>query len=114
MKQPNQVVLAGVIDTATPVLKQQRQVRFNVMHGLPITAPVSEVLSLFQQCLYRGTANTGVAVSVYALGEPCAGNARLGGVAALHHAVVSLTPFLHHLHGMPVSTSVLFLVGRRR
>ena len=45
------------------------------MHGLPITAPVSEVLSLFQQCLHQGTANTGVAVSVYSVGEPRAGNA---------------------------------------
>ena len=28
MKPPKPVVLAGVIDTATPVLRQQRQVRF--------------------------------------------------------------------------------------
>ena len=84
------------------------------MYGLPITAPVSEVLSLFQQCLHQGTANTGVAVSVYSVGEPRAGNAGLGGVAALHHPVVSLTPFLHCFHGMPASTPVLLLVSRRR
>ena len=39
------------------------------MHGLPITAPVSEVLSLFQQCLHQVTANTGVAVSVDSVGD---------------------------------------------
>ena len=84
------------------------------MHGLPITAPVSEVLSLFQQCLHKGTANTGVAVSVDSVGEPRTGNADLGGVAALYYAVVSLTPFLHCFHGMPLSTPVLLLVSRRR
>ena len=84
------------------------------MHGLPITAPVSEVLSLFQQCLHQGTANTGVAVSVDSVGEPRTGNADLGGVAALYYAVVSLPPFLHCFHGMPVSTPVLLLVSRRR
>ena len=84
------------------------------MHGLPITAAMGEVLSLFQQCLHQGTANTGVAVSVDSVGEPRTGNADLSGVAALHYAVVSLTPFLHCFHGMPVSTSVLLLVGRRR
>ena len=83
------------------------------MHGLPITAAVSEVLSLFQQCLHQGIANTGVAVSIYPVGEPRAGDAGLGGVAALYYAVVSLTPFLHCFHGMPVSTPVLLLVSRR-
>ena len=39
------------------------------MHGLPITAAVSEELSLFQQCLHQGTANTGVAVSVDSVGD---------------------------------------------
>ena len=74
---------------------------------------MSEVLSLFQQCLHQGTANTGVAVSVDSVGEPRAGNADLGGVAALHHPVVSLTPFLHWFYGIPVSTPVLLLVSRR-
>ena len=83
------------------------------MHGLPITASVREVLALFQQFLHQGTANTGVAVSVDSVGEPRAGNADLGGVAALYYAVVSLTPFLHCFHGMPASTPVLLLVGRR-
>ena len=58
---------------------------------------MSEVLSLFQQCLHQGTTNTGVAVSVDSVGEPRTGNADLGGVAALYYAVVSLTPFLHCL-----------------
>ena len=74
---------------------------------------MGEVMSLLQQCLHQGTANTGVAVSIYPVGEPRAGDADLGGVAALHHAVVSLTPFLHCFHGMPVSTPVLLLVSRR-
>ena len=74
---------------------------------------MSEVLSLFQQCLHQGTTNTGVAVSVDSVGEPRTGNADLGGVAALYYAVVSLTPFLHCFHGMPLSTSVLLLVSRR-
>ena len=71
------------------------------MHGLPITAPVSQVLSLFQQYLHQGTANTGVAVSIDSVGEPRTGNADLGGVAALYYAVVSLNPFLHCFHGTP-------------
>ena len=84
------------------------------MNGLPVAAAVSEVLSLFQQCLHQRTANAGVAVSVDSVGEPRTGNADLGGVAALYYAVVSLTPFLHCFHGMPVSTPVLLLVSRRR
>ena len=84
------------------------------MHGLSVTAAVSEVLSLFQQCLHQCAANTDVAVSVDSVGEPRAGNADLGGVAALYYPVVSLTPFLHCFHGMPVSTPVLLLVSRRR
>ena len=84
------------------------------MHWLPVTASVREVLSLFQQCLHQGTTNTGVAVSVDSVGEPRTGDADLGGVAALYYAVVSLTPFLHCFHGIPVSTPVLLLVSRRR
>ena len=84
------------------------------MNGLPVAAAVSEVLSLFQQCLHQRTANAGVAVSVDSVGEPRTGNADLSGVAPLHYAVVSLTPFLHCFHGMPVSTPVLLLVSRRR
>ena len=74
---------------------------FNVMHGLPITAPVSEVLSLFQQCLHQGTANTGVAVSVDSVGEPRTRNAGLSGVAALDHALVRVAPFLHCQRSAP-------------
>ena len=85
------------------------------MHGLPITAPVSEVLSLFQQCLHQGTANTGVAVSVDSVGEPRTGNADLGGVAALYYAVVSLTLFLHYPHESSASTDALAMtrLGRQ-
>ena len=85
------------------------------MHRLPVTAAVSEVLSLFQQCLHQGTANTGVAVSVDSIGEPRTGNADLGGVAALYYAVVSLTPFLHYLHESSASTDVLAMtwLGRQ-
>ena len=68
---------------------------------------MSEVLSLFQQYLHQGTANTGVAVSVDSVGEPRTGNADLGGVAALYYAVVSLTPFLHCLHESFAGTDVL-------
>ena len=77
------------------------------MNGLPVAAAVSELLSLFQQCLHQRTANAGVAVSVDSVGEPRTGNADLGGVAALYYAVVSLTPFLHCLHESPASTDVL-------
>ena len=68
---------------------------------------MSEVLSLFQQCLHQGTANTGVAVSIDSVGEPRTGNADLGGVAALYYAVVSLTPVLHCLHESFASTNAL-------
>ena len=67
------------------------------MSGLPITAAMSEVLSLLQLRLHQGTANTGVAVSVDSVGEPRTGDADLGGVAALYYAVVSLTTFLLRL-----------------
>ena len=87
---------------------------FHMVRRLPVTAAVREVLALLQLRLHQGTANTGVAVSVYSVGEPRARNADLGGVAALHHPVVSLTPFLHRFHDMPASTPVLLLVGRRR
>ena len=82
------------------------------MHWLPVTASVREVLSLFQQYLHQGTANTGVAVSVNSVGEPRTGNADLGGVAALYYAVVSLTPFLHCFHESTASTDVLTVVRR--
>ena len=75
---------------------------------------MGEVLSLLKLRLHQGTADTGVAVSVHPVGEPRARDADLGGVAALDHAVVSVTPFLHWFHGMLVSTSVLLLVNRRR
>ena len=75
---------------------------------------MGEVLSLFQQCLHQGAAHAGVAVSVHPVGEPRARDADLGGVAALHHAVVSVTPFLHCFHDVSLSTHVLLLVSRRR
>ena len=84
------------------------------MHGLPITAAVREVLALLQLRLHQGTADTGVAVSVHPVAEPCARNADLSGVAALHHPVVSVAPFLHCFHDVRLSTPVLLLVSRRR
>ncbi len=80
------------------------------MHGLPITAAVREVLALLQLRLHQGTADTGAAVSVHPIGEPCARDAGLGGAAALDHAVVSVAPFLHCLHELFASTFVLSLV----
>ena len=68
------------------------------MHGLPITAAVGEVLSLFKQHFHQGTANEGVAVSIYPVGEPRARHAHLLAVLALDHAVVSVAPFLHCQH----------------
>ena len=68
---------------------------------------MSEVLALLQLLFHQGTADTGVAVSVHPVGEPSARNADLSGVAPLHHAVVSVTPFLHRQHRFPVSTDVL-------
>ena len=59
---------------------------------------MGEVLSLFQQCLHQGAAHAGVAVSVHPVGEPRARDTDLGGVAALHHAIVSVAPFLHCFH----------------
>ena len=84
------------------------------MHGLSIPAVVSEVLSLFKQRLHQRTADTGVAVLIDPEAEPCARNANLCGVAPLHHAVVSVTPFLHWLHDVRLSTPVLLLVSRCR
>ena len=84
------------------------------MHGLPVTAAVREVLALLQLRLHQGAADTGVAVSVHPVGEPSARNADLGGVAALDHAVVSASPFLHCFHDVRLSTPVLLLVSRRR
>ena len=84
------------------------------MHGLPVAAAVSEVLSLFKQRFHERTANAGVAVSVDSVGEPRTRNADLSGVAALDHAVVSVAPFLHCFHDVRLSTPVLLLVSRRR
>ena len=64
------------------------------MHGLPITAAVSEVLSLLQLCLHQRTADTGVSVLIHPTAEPRTRDADLGGVTPLHHAVVSVAPFL--------------------
>ena len=84
------------------------------MHWLPVTASVREVLSLFQQYLHQGTANTGVAVSVDSVGEPRARYADLLAVLPLDHAVISVAPFLHRQHCFLLSTPVLLLVSRRR
>ena len=81
------------------------------MHWLPVTAAVSEVLSLLQQRLHQRTANAGVAVSVDSVGEPRTRNADLSGVAALDHTVVSVAPFLHCFHDVSLSASVLLLVS---
>ena len=48
------------------------------MHRFPVTAAVSEVLSLLQLRLHQGTAHTGVAVSVHPVGEVLAGDAEDG------------------------------------
>ena len=77
------------------------------MHGLPITAAVSEVLSLLQQRLHQRTANAGVAVSVDSVGEPRARHADLLAVLPLDHAVVSVAPYLHCQHRFLISTDVL-------
>ena len=68
---------------------------------------MSEVLALLQLPFHQGTADTGVAVSVHPVGKPRTRDADLGGVAALHHAVVSVTPFLHCQNRFLVSTDVL-------
>ena len=84
------------------------------MHGLPVAAAVSEVLSLLQQRLHQGAANAGVAVSIDSVGEPRARHADLFAVLPLDHAVVSVAPFLHCFHDARLSTPVLLLVSRRR
>ena len=84
------------------------------MHGLPITAAVSEVFSLFKQRLHQGTADTGVAVSVHPGGQPRARDADFGGVAALNHTVFSVAPILHCFHDVHLNKFVLLLVSRRR
>ena len=84
------------------------------MHGLPITAAVSEVLALLQLRLHQGTTDTGVAVSIDPEAKSRATDADLGAVAALDHAVVSVPPFLHCFHDVSLSTPVLLLVSRRR
>ena len=71
------------------------------------------MLSLLQQYLHQGTANGGVEVSVDSV-QPYTGDAGLGGVAALYYAVVSLTPFLHCFHGVPLGMPVLLPVSRPR
>ena len=73
-----------------------------------------EVLALLQLRLHQRTADTGVAVLIHPVAEPRAGDAGLGGVAPLHHAMVSVAPFLHCFHDVHLSTPVLLLVSRRR
>ena len=96
-------------------LSSNGEAGFNVMHGLPVPAAVSEVLSLLKLRLHQGTADTGVTASVHPVGEPRARDADLGGVAALDHAVVSMDPFLHCLHKSFTSTYALALarLGRQ-
>ena len=79
-------------------LSSNGEAGFNVMHGLPVPAAVSEVLSLLKLRLHQGTADTGVTASVHPVGEPRARDADLGGVAALDHEVVSVALFLHCFH----------------
>ena len=43
---------------------------FDVMHGLLISAAVSEVLSLLHLRLHEGVADTGVAVTIDSVAEP--------------------------------------------
>ena len=80
-----------------------------MVHGLPIPAAVSEVLSLLQQRLHQGAANAGVAVSIDSVGELRTRHADLLAVLPLDHAVVSVAPFLHCLHDVYLSTPVLLL-----
>ena len=84
------------------------------MHGLPLATDVSEVLALLQLRLHQGAADTGAAVSVHPMGETRTQDADLGCVAALDHADVCVTPFLHCFRGITLGTPVLLLVGRRR
>ena len=75
-------------------LSSDSRTGFNVVNRFPITAAVSEVLSLFKQRLHQGTADTGVAVSVHPVGEPGARHADLLAVLPLDHVVVSAAPSL--------------------
>ena len=72
-----------------------------------------EVLALLQLRLHQRTADTGAAVLIHPVAEPRAGDAGLGGVAPLHHAMVSVAPFLHCFNDVHLSTPVLLLVGLR-
>ena len=93
---------------------RHRATCFHLMHGLPVRTAVCEVLPLLQLRLHQGAADTGVAVTIDSVAEPRARNADLGGVAPLHHTVVSATPFLHCFHDVRLSAPVLPLVSRRR
>ena len=77
------------------------------MHGLSITAAVSDLLSLFKQRFHQRTARAGVAVSVDSVGEPRARYADLLAVLPLDHAVISVAPFLHCKHRFSMGTDVL-------
>ena len=79
-------------------LSSDSRTGFNVVNRLPITAAVSEVLTLLELSLLESTANTGVAVSVHPEAEPRASNANLCGVTPLHHTIVGVRPFLHSFH----------------
>ena len=82
------------------------------MHGLPVAAAVSEVLSLLQQCLHQGAANAGAVRSINSVGEPRARRADLLAELPLNHAVVSVASFLLCQHRFPANTDVLEMKWR--
>ena len=65
-----------------------------MVNRLPVTAAVSQMLALLKLSLLKGTTHTGVAVSVHAEAEPRTSNANLSGIAALHHTIIGVRPFL--------------------
>ena len=66
----------------TAALSSDSRTGFNVVNRLPVTAAVSEVLTLLELSWLKSAAHTGVAVSVHAEAEPRASNANLSGVSA--------------------------------
>ena len=82
------------------------------MHGLPVAAAVSELLSLLQQCLHLGAANAGAVRSINSVGEPRARRADLLAELPLNRAVVSVASFLHCQHRFPASIDVLEMKWR--
>ncbi len=72
------------------------------------------MLSLLQLLLPKRAAKQRVAVLIHPVGEVLTSHADASAFPALKLCVVDKGPFLHCFHGMPVSTSVLLLVSRRR